>query len=97
MSTFDALEFAEVEVPPVPAVQMLGECSPDPAAIAGAIGDAFGKLMGLVQQHALTPGGPPRTIYTSYDPRGIKFIVALPIAARRAPSGSTGCATAMRC
>ena len=81
MSKFDALEFTEIQVPPVLAAQMPGECGPDPVAIADAIGDAFGKLMGLLQQHALIPSGPPRTIYTSYDPQGVKFIVAFPIAA----------------
>jgi len=81
MSTFDALEFTEVEVPPVLAAQMPGECRPDPAAIAEAMGDAFGKLMGFVGQHALAPAGPPRAIYTAYGPDGVKFIVALPIAA----------------
>jgi effector-binding domain-containing protein len=81
MSNLDALEFVEVEVPPTVATQMPGQCGPDPAAIAGAIGAAFGELMCLVQQHKLAPSGPPRTIYTSYGARGIEFIVATPIAA----------------
>jgi len=81
MSSFDALEFVEVEIPPTLAAQMPGQCGPDPSAIAGAIGAAFEKLMGLVQQHKLVPAGPPRTIYTSYGPQGIEFVVAMPIAA----------------
>ena len=81
MSQFDALEFAEVEVPSVMAAQMPGECGPDPAAIAGAMGETFGKLMAFMGRHKLTPAGPPRSIYTSYDPKGVKFIVAMPITA----------------
>ena len=104
MSQFDVLDFAEVEVASVPAVQVPGECGSDPAAISGAIGEAFDRLMGLVQPHKLTPSGPPRTIYTAYGPDGIKFIVALPIAASSAVSieadsgfvGSLAAAKAMR-
>ena len=81
MSQFDALEFTEIQVPAILAAQMPGECGPDPAAIAGAIGAAFEKLMDFERQHKLAPAGPPRTIYTSYGPQGMEFIVAIPIAA----------------
>ena len=80
MSTFEALEFTEVEVPPVLAAQMPGQSTPDPAAIAKAIGSTFGQLMGFVGQHKLRPSGPPRCIYTAYGPKGIEFIVAMPVA-----------------
>jgi len=92
MSTFDALKFAEVQVPPVLAAQTAGESTSDPAAIATAMGEAFGKVMGFVGQHKLAPSGPPRTIYTSYDPKGIKFIVAMPVAAPPAKPIKTGSA-----
>jgi hypothetical protein len=81
MSDFDALEFTEVEVPPTLAAQMPGQSAADPAAIAAAMGETFGKLMGFVGQHALRPAGPPRTIYTAYGPAGIKFLVAMRVAA----------------
>ena len=81
MSTFDALEFAEVEVAPVLAAQMPGESASDPAAIGNAMHVAFDKLMAFQQEHSLAPAGPPRAIYTSYGPEGIKFVVAIPIAA----------------
>ena len=81
MATFDALEYAEVEVAPVPAAQMPGESASDPATIASAMHATFDKLGAFLQEHALAPAGPPRAIYTSYGPEGIKFIVAIPIAA----------------
>jgi effector-binding domain-containing protein len=90
MSTFDALEFTEVEVPPVLAARIAGESPSDPSAIAAAMGEAFGKLMGFVGQQKLAPSGPPRTIYTSYDPKAVQFIVAMPVAAPPAKPIKTG-------
>jgi len=81
MSQFDALEFTEVEVPSILAAQVHGESGPDPAAIGSAMEVTFGRLGAFVQQHAFIPSGPPRAIYTSYGPEGIKFIVAMPITA----------------
>lgn len=80
MSEFDRLEFTEIEVAPVLALQVPGSCGTDPSAIGPAIGAAFGKLEQLLTSHAPAPGGPPRTIYTAYGPEGTQFIVALPIA-----------------
>jgi effector-binding domain-containing protein len=81
MSEFDALEFTEVEVPAALAAQMPGQCAAEPAAIAAAVGEAFGKLTAFVGQYALRAVGPPRTIYTAYVRDGVRFVVALPIAA----------------
>jgi effector-binding domain-containing protein len=81
MSEFDALEFVEVEVPAVLAAQMPGQCAAEPAAIATAVGQTFGKLMAFVEQYALKPAGPPRTIYTAYGADGVQFTAAMPIAA----------------
>ncbi len=81
MSDFDALEFTEVEVPPTLAAQMPGQSPTDPPAIAAAMGETFGQLMGFVGRHALRPAGPPRTIYTAYGAEGIKFTVVMPVAA----------------
>jgi len=80
MSTFDSLEFTEVEVPPVLAAQVSGQSVPDPAAIGKAMGVTFGQLMGFVGQHKLCPAGPPRCIYTAHSPKGLTFTVAMPIA-----------------
>lgn len=82
MSEFDALEFTEVETAPVLAAQMPGQCGPDPAVISAAIRTAFDELMGFVRQYKLSPAGPPRTIYTAHGPQGVRFAVAIPIAAR---------------
>ena len=79
MSKFDALEFTEVDVPAVPALQISGESSPDPAAISSAMGSLFGQLMALIQQHGVVPSGPPRTIYTGHSPETIQFTVAMPV------------------
>jgi effector-binding domain-containing protein len=81
VSNFDALESTEVEVPPTLAAQMPGQSPADPPAIAAAMDQTFGRLMAFIGRHALRPAGPPRTIYTAYGPAGIKFTVALPVAA----------------
>jgi len=80
MSEFDHLEFTEIEVAPVLALQVPGSCGTDPSAIGPAIEAAFGKLGQLLASGALAPSGPPRTIYTAYGPEGRQFIVAMPIA-----------------
>jgi effector-binding domain-containing protein len=90
MPAFDALEFTEAQVPAVLAAQVPGQSKADPAAIGAAIGAAFGQLMAFEQQHKLVPAGPPRTIYTSYGIRGIKFVVAIPVAAPPAEPIKTG-------
>ena len=81
MSSFDDLEFTEVEVSPEVAAHIRGESGSDPASIGSAMQAAFDKLMSFLQLHSLVPAGPPRAIYTSYGPEGAKFIVAMPIAA----------------
>jgi len=81
MSEFDRLEFAEIAVAPVLALQVAGQCGSDPKEIGPAIEAAFGQLAALIEEHALTPAGPPRSIYTSCGPQQMEFIVAMPIAA----------------
>lgn len=79
MSEFDVLEFAEVDVPPILAVQMPGASGPNPAVIASTMRAAFTELMGFLRQYKLTPSGPSRAIYLAYGPQGVKFVVAMPI------------------
>jgi hypothetical protein len=81
MSEFDRLDFVEIEVAPVLALQVSGECGSDPKEIGPAMQTAFGKLSELMAKHALTSVGPPRSIYTNYGPDGTEFIVAMPISA----------------
>lgn len=80
MAEFEELEFAEVEVAPTLAVQIPGRCGSEPTAIKAAMGEAFDTLQGVIQNHKLTPAGPPRAIYKTYGPAGIDFVVALPLA-----------------
>jgi len=79
MSEFDRLEFTEIEVAAVLALQIPGECGCDPSEIGPALQATFGKLKQLLEKHAPTSAGPPRSIYTAYGPEGMKFIVAMPI------------------
>ena len=79
MSTFNDLEFAEVEIPSVLAAQIPAESASDPASISSAMGEAFETLMIFLKRHALVPCGPPRAIYRSYNTEGTKFVVAMPI------------------
>jgi effector-binding domain-containing protein len=81
MITAADLEFAEVQVPPAIAAQMRSECAIDPAAIGETMRQAFSEVMGFVTRHGLRLKGQPRAIYTSYDPKRVSFLVALPIAA----------------
>lgn len=80
MSEFDALECVEVEVEPVLALQVSGTCGSDPSEIGAAMEATFAKLCWLIGEYGVTPGGPPRSIYTSYGPEGIQFVVAMPLA-----------------
>ncbi len=90
MSQYDALEFAEVEVPSVLAAQMPSECGPDPAVISSAMRAAFEKLAGFLRQHKLSPSGPPRAIYAAYGPQGVRFTVVMPIVAPPAATRMIG-------
>ncbi len=81
MPEFDSLEFTQTQAAPVLAVQVSGECGTEPSSVGPAISKAFDQLGRLLKKHALAPAGPPRAIYTAYGPTGMKFIVALPIAA----------------
>jgi effector-binding domain-containing protein len=91
MSEFDALEYVEeIEVPAVLAAQMPGVCGPDPAAISRAMRATFDELMGFIRQYKLSPSGPPRTIYTAYGPQGVRFTVAMPVAAPPATTRTIG-------
>jgi effector-binding domain-containing protein len=80
MSEFDVLECVEVEVEPVLALQVTGQCGSEPREIAAAMEATFGKLCELIRTSGVTPGGPPRAVYTSYGPEGIQFVVAMPLA-----------------
>lgn len=86
MSEFDRLEFTEIEVAPVLALQVSGKCGSDPKEIGPAMQTAFGQLGALMEKHGLTSAGPPRSIYTTYGPDGTEFIVAMPISAAPADS-----------
>jgi len=81
MSIQEELEFCEVSVPPVLAVQVPGRSGSDPASISAGIGAAFGTLAEFIGRHGLTPAGPPRAIYTAYGPEGVSFTVVMPVAA----------------
>jgi len=90
MSQFDTLEFTEVSVPRVLAAQMPGAVGPDPDAIAGAMRTAFHELMAFVRQLKLSPSGPPRVMYMAHGPQGVRFTVAMPIAAPPATTRMIG-------
>lgn len=75
------LEFAEVQVGPALAVQLPGECPPDPPSIGAAMRAAFDAQGSYVSRHGLTPNGQPRAIYTAYGAGGVSFVVALPVVA----------------
>ena len=79
MSEFDVLEFLEIEIPPVQAAQIHGECGSDPTTIGEALSAAFEQLGAFLGQQRLNPSGPPRIIYTSYGQDKVGFTLAMPI------------------
>jgi hypothetical protein len=81
MSVGAELEFAEVQVGPALAVQLPGQCAPEPPSISAAMHAAFDALGSYVTRHGLTPNGQPRAIYTSYGAGAVSYIVALPVVA----------------
>ena len=85
MVATDVLETSEVDVAPVPAVQVPTVCAADPAAISAAMQVAFGKLMPYVARKKLTPTGPPRAIYTDFNMKEARFTLGLPIAPGAVP------------
>lgn len=80
MTTATDLEFAEVQVRPALAVQVAGQCAPDPQSIGAAMQTAFASLESFVNRHGLKPNGQPRAIYTAYGAGGVAFIAASPVA-----------------
>jgi effector-binding domain-containing protein len=85
MTTTTHLESMEVEVDPVLAATLTTTSPSDPQAIGAATAASFGTLGAFLARHALSPCGPPRTIYTTYGPRETTFTVAFPLAI--APAG----------
>ena len=87
MMTATELEFAEVAVPPALAVQVRGQCAPDPGSIKAAMTTGFDAVTAYIARHNLTPNGQPRAIYVSYGPEGVSFILAMPVTAAPADTG----------
>jgi hypothetical protein len=81
MSGFADLEFTEVEVPTILAALVRRDSGSAPAAIASALGPAFGAVMGFLARHGLEMSAPPRVIYESSDAQKTQFLVVAPIAA----------------
>ena len=81
----DALDFAaldpqRVDVPPVLAVQIDGECGTEPHEIQPAMGAAFGAVGAFMGRHALQPVGAPRTVYHTFGEGHTSFTVTFPVA-----------------
>lgn len=81
MTSIADLEFAEVEVVPALAVQLLNTSGPDPASIGAAMRKSFLAVLEIVNRYALVMNGQPRAVYTAYGPDSVSFICALPVAA----------------
>lgn len=79
MTSTDTLEPTELDVPPARAAQHASETTSEPDAISAEMSRAFQRLMEYVERHDLQIVGPPRSIYTGYEPTTVRFITALPI------------------
>lgn len=81
MTTATLIPCEELDVAPILAAQVTCRTASDPQAISSAMGEAFGSLMAYMGRNALSPLGPPRAIYTNFDPEHATFILAMPVAA----------------
>ncbi len=84
MNTTSLVEPLEVDVQPALAVTLPSHSSTAPDRLGRTIGAAFGALQAFVEGNYLTPSGPPRAIYKSFDSREMQFVVAVPV---ETPSG----------
>lgn len=73
----DSLAAVEIEVPPAFAVRTSRRASR--SEIAAEMGAAFATLSAYATEHALTPAGPPRAMYTSWGEDGIEFTAEFPV------------------
>lgn len=74
------IESMEVQVEPTPALQLRSTSTTDAAAISAAVSAAFKTMGEFMGQHAITPTGPPRIIYTAWNDKETRFILAFPVA-----------------
>ena len=82
MATATQLENMEVTVPSALVAQVEGVTT-SPTEIQAAMSASFKKLYDGLWANRLVPAGPPRAIYTMWEPSGVRFTVAVPI--ERAP------------
>ncbi len=80
MTGVDVLDSTVVEVPPVHAVQFTTRCAADPVAINAAMRQAFAMVMPFIARNKLAQTGPPRAIYSEFNPNETCFTLAIPIA-----------------
>ena len=74
------LESMEVTVPSTLVVQCQATSSTEPAAIAQAVGAAFGTIEAFQRRNSIPAAGPPRVIYSEWGADGVRFTAAVPVA-----------------
>lgn len=73
------MNYKTVELDEQPYLYVAGTAPMDPAAISGAMGQAFATLMAFISAHRVTPLGPPMAVYHDYDPKEMRFRAAMPV------------------
>jgi DNA gyrase inhibitor GyrI len=81
----DNLDFADVEVPAIAAVQLAAHAGTDPGALGAVIGSGFETLAAFIGRHNLQCTAPPRVVYDGYGPDGISVKLLMPISQPEAP------------
>jgi effector-binding domain-containing protein len=79
MVAVTAIEPSKVDVPATRALMVDRTCAPD--GIPAAMESGFSDLMDIVEKHAVELAGPPRAIYEAYGSEGVRFTLAVPVAA----------------
>ncbi len=69
----------KVEVQPIWAAKVYTQSGTDPSDIGAAFAAAFGRIHEFLESSGVQVGGPPRAIYTSFEPGEAEFTVAMPV------------------
>lgn len=77
---FSGLEVAHIEVEPVPIAWLPTSSAPSAGAVSDALGDAYFRILNVMQKNGLQASGPPRSILREFSGARRLFDAAIPVA-----------------
>ncbi|WP_372892797.1 hypothetical protein [Rhodosalinus sp.] len=66
-------DYNVTETEPRPYLYAERICGMDPGDVADAMADAFAEVTRFMERHAITPAGPPLTVFEGDDPALVRF------------------------